>query len=74
MCFILNADKTVSSLQEFCQDWNKIYNVNKDLQNAQLESAQIWSTIEIWMDLETIIQIEVSQKDKSKYHVLMHVC
>ena len=28
-----------------------------------------------WSDLaETIIQIEVSQKDKSKYHVLMHIC
>ena len=27
-----------------------------------------------WMDLETVIQSEVSQKEKNKYHILMHVC
>ena len=26
------------------------------------------------MDLETIIQSEVSQKDKNKYHILTHTC
>ena len=27
-----------------------------------------------WMNLESIIQSEVSQKEKNKYHVLMHIC
>ena len=27
-----------------------------------------------WMDLETVIQSEVSQKEKNKYHILTHVC
>ena len=27
-----------------------------------------------WMDLETVIQIEVNQKEKSKYCILMHIC
>ena len=27
-----------------------------------------------WMDLETVIQSEVSQKEKNKYRILMHVC
>ena len=27
-----------------------------------------------WMNLELIIQSEVSQKDKVKYHILMHIC
>ena len=27
-----------------------------------------------WMNLEPIIQSEVNQKDKDKYHVLMHIC
>ena len=27
-----------------------------------------------WMDLETVIQSEVSQKEKNKYRVLMHIC
>ena len=26
------------------------------------------------MDLETVIQSEVSQKEKSKYRILMHIC
>ena len=32
------------------------------------------SFVETWMDLETIIQSEVSQKEKNKYHMLMHIC
>ena len=27
-----------------------------------------------WMDLESVIQSEVSQKEKNKYHILMHIC
>ena len=27
-----------------------------------------------WMTLEPIIQREVSQKEKDKYHILMHIC
>ena len=27
-----------------------------------------------WMDLETVIQSEVSQKEKNKYRILTHVC
>ena len=32
------------------------------------------SFAEKWMDLETVIQSEVSQKEKNKYRMLMHVC
>ena len=32
------------------------------------------SFVETWMDLETVIQSEVSQKEKNKYHVLTHIC
>ena len=32
------------------------------------------SFVEMWMDLETVIQSEVSQKEKNKYRILMHVC
>ena len=27
-----------------------------------------------WMDLETVIQSEVSQKEKNKYYILTHIC
>ena len=32
------------------------------------------SLVETCMDLETVIQGEVSQKEKNKYCVLMHIC
>ena len=32
------------------------------------------SFVEMWMDLETVIQSEVSQKQKNKYRILTHVC
>ena len=35
---------------------------------------KIESFVEKWMDLETVIQSEVSQKEKNKYCILMHVC
>ena len=30
--------------------------------------------VETWMDLETVIQSEVSQKEKNKYRILTHIC
>ena len=35
---------------------------------------EIESFVETWMDLETVIQSEVSQKEKNKYRLLTHVC
>ena len=29
--------------------------------------------VETWMDLESVIQSEISQKEKNKYHTLMHI-
>ena len=28
----------------------------------------------MWMDLETVIQSEVNQKEKNKYRMLTHIC
>ena len=29
---------------------------------------------EMWMDLETVIQSEVNQKEKNRYYILMCIC
>ena len=29
---------------------------------------------ETWMDLETVIQSEVSQREKNKYHIISLIC
>ena len=39
-----------------------------------IKRHEIGSFVEMWMDLETVIQSEVSQKEKNKYRMLMHVC
>ena len=41
---------------------------------SAIKRNEIWSFVEIWMDLETVIQSEVSQKEKNKYRILMHIC
>ena len=38
-----------------------------------IKRKEIGSFVETWMDLETVIQSEVSQKEKNKYRILTHV-
>ena len=39
-----------------------------------IKRKEIGSFVEMWMDLETVIESEVSQKEKNKYHMLTHIC
>ena len=39
-----------------------------------IKRNEIGSFVETWMDLETVVQSEVSQKEKNKYHALTHIC
>ena len=41
---------------------------------SAIKRNEIESFVETWMDLETVIQSEVSQKEKNKYHILTHIC
>ena len=41
---------------------------------SAIKRNKIESFVEAWMDLETVIQSEVSQKEKKKYRMLTHVC
>ena len=41
---------------------------------SAIKRNEIGSFVEMWMDLGTVIQSEVSQKEKNKYHILTHVC
>ena len=36
--------------------------------------SEIGSFVAMWMDLESVIQSEVSQKEKNKYRILAHIC
>ena len=41
---------------------------------SAIKKKKIGSFVETWMDLETVIQSEISQKEKNKYCVLTHIC
>ena len=40
---------------------------------SAIKRNEIGSFVEAWMDLETVIQSEVSQKEKNNYRILMHI-
>ena len=41
---------------------------------SAIKRNETGSFVEMWKDLETVIQSEVSQKEKNKYHILTHIC
>ena len=41
---------------------------------SAIKRNEIGSFVETWMDLETVIQSEVSQKEINKYCILTHIC
>ena len=38
-----------------------------------IKRNEIGSFVEMWMDLETVISSEISQKEKNQYCMLMHI-
>ena len=40
---------------------------------SAIKRNEIGSFVETWIDLETVIQSEVSQKEKNKYRILTHI-
>ena len=41
--------------------------------SAIKKKNETWSFVEMWLDLESVIQSEVSQKEKNKYRILTHI-
>ena len=41
---------------------------------SAIKRNEIESFVEMWMGLETVMQSEVSQKEKNKRRILTHVC
>ena len=40
---------------------------------SAIKGNEIGSFLVMWNDLESVIQSEVSQKEKNKYHILIHI-
>ena len=41
---------------------------------SAIKRNEVGSFVEAWMNLETVMQSEVSQKEKNKYRILTHIC
>ena len=41
---------------------------------SAIKRNDIRSFVEMWMDLESVIQSGVIQKENNKYCILMHIC
>ena len=57
------------------EEWiKKIWYIYTKEYYSAIKRNEIVSFAEMWMDLETVIQSKVSQKEKNKYHILTHIC
>ena len=56
--------------------WDELSSI--DMYTVEYYSAikrNEYESVELrWVHLEPVIQSEVSQKEKNKYHILMHIC
>ena len=52
----------------------KMRYINRMEYYSTIKRNEIGSFVETWMDLDTVIQSEVNQKEKNKYHILTHIC
>ena len=55
-------------------EWIKMWYIYTMEYYSAIKRNEIESFEETWMDLETVIQSEVNQKDKNKYRILSHIC
>ena len=55
-------------------EWIKMWYIYTMEYYSAIKRNKNESFVETWMDLETVVQSEVSQKEKNKYRILTHVC
>ena len=41
---------------------------------SAIKMNEIWSFVDLWMDIECVIQSEVCLKEINKCRILMHIC
>ena len=61
----------MSSIDEWIKKMWPIYTMEYF---SAIKRNELGSFVETWMDLETVIQSEVSQKEKNQCCILTHTC
>ena len=55
-------------------EWiKKMWHIYIMVYYSDIKGNEIELSVVRWMDVETVIQSEVSQKKKNKYHMLTHI-
>ena len=52
----------------------KMWNIYTMENYSAIKRNKIGSFLAMWIDLETVIQSEVNQKEKNKCRILTHIC
>ena len=55
------------------EEWTKMWYVHTMEYYLTIKRKETESFVEMWMDLEMVIQDEVSQKEKTRYCISMHI-
>ena len=55
-------------------EWIKMWHICTMEYYSVIKTNEIESFAVMWMDLESVIQSEVSQEEKNKYCILTHIC
>ena len=66
-----STDEWIKKLQCVCV-YIYIYTHTKEYYSA-INRNEFELVLSRWMNLESVIQSEVSQKEKNKYHILIHI-
>ena len=71
---------TIARTQKQCkwpstEEWiKKMWYIYAMEYYSTIKRDEIMPFVGTWMDLETVIQSEVSQKENDRYHILMYIC
>ena len=73
--FLTIATKSTQSKCPSTDEWiKKMWYIYTMEYYSAIKRNKTGSFVETWTDLETVIQREVSQKEKNKYRILTHIC
>ena len=56
------------------EEWTKMWCVYAMEYYSVVKRNQTGSFVEMWIEPEIVMQTEVSQKEKNKYHILAYIC
>ena len=66
-----NSQDMEATYMPLTDQWVKMWCYIMECYSA-IKKNKIRSFVVMWMDLESVIQSKVSQKEKNKYHILIH--